>query len=196
MCYKRLPLGCLLKDETNNNIYLVIKSELKDNTNIIYYLCCIFDSEEDDQRAPFKYFFLINEERIEKFTVLNTRAIIKLDGTLLHQLDGLHGSYLDILLNNESFMVRYLTAVKKFTYNSHTFTVDGINRDKKEVCLERPASFLERIFCKAKILGFQVSWRDLLVNYRPLLDENINEIDFEKNIVNDCYFCKKTCDSK
>ena len=189
MFSKRIPVGSLLRDERNGDIYLTIKLEACENVGIIYYLCKLYDSINQQIDAPYTFFTILNNEHLQKFTLLNTSAIIKPDGTLVHVLETVDSSFINSLVSNEEFILRFLSLVNKFVINKNkVFNVIKINNKYKQVTLERKLCFIERFLYSADVLGITVSWEDLLGKFIPVIDDlDINEF---KNVgLDKCLKC-------
>ena len=189
MFFKRIPIGSLLRDERNGDIYLVIKLEACENVGIIYYLCKLYDSINQQIDAPYTFFTILNNERLQKFTILNTSAVIKADGTLVHVLETVDSSFINSLVSNEEFILRFLSLVKKFVINKNkVFTVVKIDNKNKEVAIERKLYFIERFLSGADVLGMTISWEDLLAKFTPVVDD-LDISEFKNIALDKCLNC-------
>ena len=193
MFFKRIPIGSLLRDERNGDIYLVIKLEACENVGIIYYLCKLYDSINQQIDAPYTFFTILNNERLQKFTILNTSAVIKADGTLVHVLETVDSSFINSLVSNEEFILRFLSLVKKFVINKNkVFTVVKIDNKNKEVAIERKLYFIERFLSGADVLGITISWEDLLAKFTPVVDD-LDISEFKNIALDKCLKCLIKC---
>ena len=193
MFFKRLPVGSLLRDETNNDIYLVVKLEVVQDSNIVYYLCKIYDSTNQCLDSPYTFFFILNDEEIKKFTVLNTKAVIRTDGTLFHILDTIQFPYTECLVSNDVFVLRFLSLVKNFSNSKNkVFNVAKINNKNKTVTMERKTCFVERFLSGAKVLGYEVNWIDLFNEFIPVLHD-LDVSEFKNISLDNCLKCGVSC---
>lgn len=189
MFSKRIPVGSLLRDERNGDIYLVIKLEACENVGIIYYLCKLYDSFNQQIDAPYTFFTILNNEHLQKFTILNTSAVIKPDGTLVHVLETVDSSFINSLVSNEEFILRFLSLVNKFVINKNkVFTVAKIDNKNKEVAIERKLCFIERFLSGADVLGMTISWEDLLSKFTPVVDD-LDISEFKNIALDKCLKC-------
>jgi hypothetical protein len=178
-----------LRDESSGAIYFLIKAEDMAG-KLAYNFCCIFDPRQEDQSAPLTFNFLVDDEKANKFTVLNTDITTGSDGRSIHSLSLLPESEVETLYKNADFMLRFVTACKYYTREKKQYQILGLEPGTDIIFMSRKTSWVERVLTGAEYLGYNVTWLQLLDEYIPLIPEDLDEQAYIKTLTENCYFCK------
>jgi hypothetical protein len=178
-----------MRDESSGTIYFLVKVD-GFGKNLAYNLCCIFDPRQEDQSAPLTFNLLVDNEKANKFTVLNTDITAGDDGSTIHSLSLLPLKEVETLYKNTDFMLRFLTACKFFKRNKKEYQVLGLEPGTDVIYMSRKTSWIERVWTGAQYLGYNVTWMQLLDEYIPLILPDLDEQAYLQSIKENCYFCK------
>lgn len=185
----RLPLGALLRNEQNSNVFLILKAKPLDITTD-YSMCKIYEPSQPDQSIPFTFYRVTDSDKLDKYTVMNATPIIEGDGEYYYKLSTFDFDDVDRYSVNMDFMLRLLTACKYYEKKKKVFSLLTLDKKNKTVFLKRKATFLEKFILRTKEVVIEIDWGLLLLEYKILIPKTLVEHKFINQINDNCYFCK------
>lgn len=181
----RYPLGTILRDETKDCIYFVIKIEYIEN-NLVYTLCFLYDPNSTSDKLAFT--FIVDGEKNYKLTTLNTNIIVNQDGEVHNELDLMNLDEVKKLKLNTDFMLRYLTACRFFAKSKKHYTVIDVDVKNSTAALAIKTSNIEKFFRGYSYLVKIVSWEDILKDYTPDIPNCPSQEDYISKLKDGNYF--------